>query len=554
MTELENFSRSAAKRYLQNIVFVDDEIYLRASGQPAVVTSDIAPLVSPFGAVAVADAEPTGEVAQLEEEPAEEAKVPYHPKDLVQSFAREGMVCALYEPTEGFETSTGSELFKLCERADVVILDWDLFGEDGRNITPLISNLVNESQTSVPHHSRLGVVYTTKPDLLRVANTIFEALRADHLTVEIDENSTTLKAGATRFIVLGKPNVPGRTEEAKVLEVAEEDLATRVIDEFAKMHRGILPSYALYGMSSVRRNSKKILDKFDQEMDGAFLLHRALLLKNEDAFEQLPELIAEEVLAVMLDDQVSSETAAEIAQEVARSFPFDRMAWQVNPGRPARRAGELAQMYLGGGARAVEDEYTIPKKGIPVRDFHTAMGCDDTHAQKRLAALFNLRTRYSKSKPPVLGFGTIVRWGGDAGQDAQYTYALCLMPLCDSIRLKSGGDVRTPFPFWTLRPTSGGNTPRGIVVKTLEDQYVELYVTGKPRDMLWIDRFAPSDVGMVVAEQDGARFVFSGSEKRVEWVAQLKPSHAQRAANDIGNSFSRVGVVEAEWLRLITDG
>ncbi|KAE8753608.1 hypothetical protein FSO04_44220 [Paraburkholderia madseniana] len=62
-------------------------------------------------------------------------------------------------------------------------------------------------------------------------------------------------------------------------------------------------------------------------------------------------------------------------------------------------------------------------------------------------------------------------------------------------------------------------------MKTLEDQYIELYVTGKPRDMLWIERFAPSDVGMVVAEQDGVRFVFSGSEKLVEWVAQLKPSH-----------------------------
>ena len=38
----------------------------------------------------------------------------------------------------------------------------------------------------------------------------------------------------------------------------------------------------------------------------------------------------------------------------------------------------------------------------------------------------------------------------------------------------------------------------------------------------------------------------------LEWVAQLKPGLAQRVANDIGQSFSRVGVVEAEWLRLLT--
>ena len=79
------------------------------------------------------------------------------------------------------------------------------------------------------------------------------------------------------------------------------------------MHSGILPSYALHGMASVGRNSKRILDKFHRDMDGEFLLHRASLLANEDAFQQLPELLAEEVLAVLVDDDVPSDDAAEIA-------------------------------------------------------------------------------------------------------------------------------------------------------------------------------------------------------------------------------------------------
>lgn len=547
MTELENFARNAAKRYLQNIVFVDDEIYVRASGQPAIVTSDIPMVASPFANAAANVAEsPVIELLEVEE------KVPFHPKDLVQSFAKEGMVCALYEPAEGFQTSTNSELFKLCERADVVILDWDLFGEDGRNILPLICNLVNESQTSVPHHSKLGVVYTTKPSLLQVANAIYEELGKTGLTVEVDQECV-LKAGSTRFIVLGKPNAIGRTELERALEVPEDQLAQRVIDEFAKMHGGILPSYALHGMAAVRRNSKKILDKFHREMDGAFLLHRALLLDNEDAFEQLPELIAEEVLAVMVEEQVDSNTALQISTEVSRSFPF-QMNWQPLPNRPRRQPGELAQMFLDKGERAISEDFKFPKKGVPVAELHAAMGCTETNAQLRLAALFSLRSRYSKAKPPTLGFGTIVRWRDESVADSEFAYGLCLMPLCDSIRLAHGENVRTSFPFWCLKLKNSGAASRGIVVQTRDDRYVELFVAGKPRDMLWMERLAPSASGVVVADKIDDCFVFVGDQKRLEWVAQLKPSHAQRAANDIGHSFSRVGVVEAEWLRIVTEG
>ena len=58
--------------------------------------------------------------------------------------------------------------------------------------------------------------------------------------------------------------------------------------------------------------------------------------------------------------------------------------------------------------------------------------------------------------------------------------------------------------------------------------------------------------GTVVASKVDASFWFHGEKTCLEWVAQLKPAHAQRIAHDIGQSFSRVGVVEAEWLRLLT--
>lgn len=545
MSNLVEFNRDAAKRYLQNIVFVDDEIYSRVSGKPVVSTDDIPAFRSPFANSSLDPAPIVNNDA--------EAKVPYHPQHLVQSFAKLGMVCALYEPQQNFSADKGSEIFNLCERADVVILDWDLYGHNGENIMPLIANLVDESQNSVPHHSRLCAIYTTKPELDRVANSVFDFLQSKKLNVDEVYKPATLIAGSTRIIVLGKPGVTNRPPEIKVLEVKEEDLAERVIDEFALMHSGILPSYALRSMSAIRRNSKKILDKFHNDMDGAFLLHRALVLDSEDAFDQLPELLAEEMLAVMLDDQESDEILSELVKDAVNALPLDGFLWNSNVAGSSKNGPDILRAYLSGGNVAISADYKFKKSSDvkqKVSQIHTVLNCGTSNGDKKLASLFNVRTRYSTSKEPSLGFGTIVRWKSGLHDDP-FQYGFCMMPICDSIRLDGSAGQRTAFPFWTLKETGSG---RGIVLLNGEGDFITLMaVVGKPKDLLWIDRFAPSDDGVVVGKKVDDAYFFEGTGLRLEWVAQLKPSHAQRVAQDIGQSFSRVGVVEAEWLRLTTN-
>jgi len=547
MTTLEEFSRKAAAQYLQNIVFVDDEIFDRPSGRPVEVTTQHQAFKTPFANKAAAP-KVEAEVNEQDDKP------PFHPKDLVGSFAREGMVCALYEPAEGFDTSKGSEIFNLCERADAVILDWDLFNENGKNILPLIGNLVDDSQNSVPHHVRLCVIYTNKPDLERIASAVYDHLKGVGLEVEPVQKPLALLAGATRIIVLGKPNVTGRTKENKVLEVLEENLANRVIEEFARMNGGILPAYALHGMSTIRRNSKKILDKFHGDMDGAFLLHRALVITSEDAFDQLPELIAEEVLAIILDEQISSADMVQISSEIASTLTLKLPPLNLTLKPERSHTNEACvRMFLKGGAPAIKDEFKFNKDNdVPVEVLHSAMGCDKSRAEKSLAALFNVRTKYFKSTLPILGFGTIIRYLHKEGDAEELTYALCLMPICDSIRLRHGEGMLTSFPFWTLKAVKKNENGRGIVVLTKEDSYLDLMASGKPRDMLWLDKFKPDSAGTVIASKDGESYLFQGVTHQLEWVAQLKPAHAQRIAHDIGQSFSRVGVVEAEWLRLLT--
>jgi hypothetical protein len=561
MSALTDFSREAAGQFLQSVVFVDDEIYTKPAGAPVEVTTSLPPLKSPFPPREgeVLPAEPAGarsvsNVAAPDDRPA------YHPKQLVESFARKGMVCALYEPSNGFAWGRESELFKLCDRADIVILDWDLFDEDGRNITPLLKNLADAGQSSVPHHVRLCVIYTTKPDLERVANQIFQALDGQTTNEVRVEDETTIIKGATRVVVLGKPNISGRSAMSKAREVSESDLADRVIDEFAKMNSGLLATYALHGIAAIRRSTKRIVDKFSSDMDGPFILNRALILGSEDAFDQLPDLIAEEVLAVIQDSQITQSAMNALASESALKVALDpaKFDWPVKEGQQKPQAPRLAERFLAAGTSSIKD--VCPRKHLDAivkgdwnDRFHDAMKCSVSHGDKRLASLYNTRTRYvNDGSTPTLAFGTIARYRVD--QQSEWSYAFCLMPMCDGIRLDGGETAKaTDFPFWDLDASAKARNGRSIVVELANGTFQRLVASGKPRNRLWTAPFKADASGTVRAIKVDNTFVFRGDED-FEWVAQAKPAHAQRIASDVGQKLSRVGLAEAEWVRLLSDG
>ena len=66
-------------------------------------------------------------------------------------------------------------------------------------------------------------------------------------------------------------------------------------------------------MAAIRRNSKRILDRFHGDLDGAFLLHRELVMTSGEAFDHLPELLAEEIRAIVEDERISATEAKRIA-------------------------------------------------------------------------------------------------------------------------------------------------------------------------------------------------------------------------------------------------
>jgi len=604
MTTVAELTAKAAGMYLQSAVFIDDEIFSRVSGKPVESQETFVrtrkPTFAPDEAAEAKTAESEAvdtvadpkagetnavaskpEAAEVTEAAARVAEVKpaeaiFHPKDIVGSFAEKGIVCALYEPERDFKTDEDSKIFKLCQAADLVILDWDFHKDEGAKMRELVTAIVAQSSRIIPHHSRLVVIYTTTPSLAKVASSLYDRLKEAGVTPEPEGSALRIDAGATRIVVLGKLSV-ARHKDEEAFSVSESGLATRVVDEFIAKNLGILSSCALLAMAAVKRNSRRVLAKFSADMDGAFLLHRALLLHTDEAFEMLPPLLAEEFLAIVEDYFAKTGDLSEVVKDRVGSMnigtgtkPWYLEAEKANDKGvkevkelPKEEFLRLAKVLLTQGIRGLKAERRCPEvrklsengKSLTramepdVLDvLRNAVDADGGKTNERLAALFNSRTYYDQ-QIRILSLGTVVRYVD--GEKAEYS--LCLVPVCDAVRLKVGRSYE--FPFLRLSDGVMGNRGgNGCVVETVQRDLVQVVASTKVRD-LRIERFTPQgNAGVIAGERDNNGFwVTTVDGKKFEWVAQLKPAHAQRVAHSIGQALSRVGLSEAEWVRILCD-
>lgn len=578
MTALDDFVRETAANYLQSVVFVDDKIYFNQlpldyvqlsfgafgglkSQFAAESQSGEAELLSNKEEVAAKPSEWSGHFSDKQTDGVEE-KPPFHPRELMESFAQHGIVCALYEPRKGFKSDPTSDLFCLCERADVVILDWDLHTDDGDGVSALLAGLIKKSAADLPHHVRLCALYTDRPNLHQIMDRLLEKLEHQGCPVKVVEGKLQLNSGATRISIFGKSHTAGRPPEDEPYEVEETALADRVISEFANLHHGLMPAFALHGLASVRRNTKRLLDRFHTDLDGAFLLHRALVLDDHDAFDELPCLLSDEILAVLEDTRLGSVLIDKIASAAIERLPIAKASREwTKKGAPLDQQTIFRSLLLGGEKvlRGALEESPQKKelgdkgfrgiKAVILTDFDNMIKADDDSLAEKLAALFCNRTQYGDGCRK-LSFGTVVRHKNK--EDDEWKYSVCLMPICDSQRLTNPW----MFPFWCLNPdarNANEGKRNGVVVIDPEGKTQCLAAGGKIRAMLWLQEFKPGLDRNVVATQNNNVFRFVTEGMIIEWVAELKPLHAQRIAAHMGTEVSRVGLVESEWLRLFCD-
>lgn len=539
MNSFEQFIVSSARSYLQSVVYIDDKIY-QPSSNDKVSVDGLPPVRGPFVSEENVSNEATSaRVDDLVDSNVDDPESKYaHPKQLTESFAQMGIVCALYQPSENASVDENSTIFKLCQSADIVVLDWELYEDGGSTVSKLIANLIKQSAADQPHHVRLCAIYTNQPNLMLLASILRKRLgEAGCIESKLDDTKLQLYSGATRISILGKPHILGRPEHIEMKYVVGEDkLAERLLTDFWKMHTGLLSGFALQGLASIRKNTKRLLDKFSSDLDGAFLLHRALVKPlDREALEELPELLAGE-LAAILEDSLLNGFNYESVNEAIESLPLEIPDMVTN-------FTQQSQFRL-----------NLKNGNCTKSELKTYTSMVGSSSCEKLSILFNNRTQYAQA-PQRLKFGTVVKqpkvvkkYPND-DSESEWDYSICLMPICDS-RDKSKAGQGITYPFWRLHDKAKNAKLAALVIED-DNSTISLYVGGKIRDNLWLSNVRLGDDGWAKPESDSLKYDVIDQTSEIYWVAQLKPLHAQRIALHVGSEASKVGVTESEWLRLV---
>jgi Response receiver domain len=524
--------------FLQSVVIVDDE-------------ADFDPVLHQAAAVAAKEKE---EVIRPSRFPKPRLKTPdrstgegniLDAKRVVDAFAERGIVCAILRPAEGEDPS--DRTLKVTRRADILVLDWNFHADNGDTARQLIRGVLGGDLQD--NRRRLIAIYTAERDLGEILTSVRAVLlEAKGRTVR-SGGSYALDAGDARVVVLAKPESQVQTPRARRQIVAYEDLADVLIQQFSAFMYGLVSNVALKSVAALRSNTHQLLKQLGPELDAGYLWHRAVQVYPQDAEQQLVDLVSAELRAILDDcdvrDAASSRAIRQWLEKRGES-DFSKRFGETQ----ARSIGDVMDLLeYGSAAKTAQSEKVVAKfpkmkaKAAHKKSDEIAAFADSkakaTQSNEAFAVLASHRTQYSKPQPH-LTLGTII----SSGTGKKRRYWLCLQPVCDAVRLSS---ART-FPFLELNAADGGGFQ--FVLQGRGRTSIRLQIDVKPQSLTMLEFHPKVGNDCVVADVRSSQFFFSRGKRRYRWEAELKREHAQRFAERLANEFSRIGLVESEWLRL----
>ena len=399
----------------------------------------------------------------------------------------------------------------------------------------------------MPEQLRLILVYTQEINLLDVADQLYQRVNkslGESVVPPKEDCGLAFHTNNSRVSIFGKASrsVPYINQDHIV---QERNLADVAVTEFAKLASGLVHAMTLLGLAEIKNNSRKVLSKFDEDLDPAFLTHLAMRKPEEEASRNIIPLLVSEIESVLEDALPASLVSDKLIQD-----------WCQNVWKPGEHLGEIldqddldttsiAEIICVKGFKAAREKYGfIPKpEHNPRKAAKVLLPSSDSDATYRFSHLMASRTFYG-DKQKTMKLGAIVY------DQEDNRYLLCIQPVCDSVRLQ--GDTVFVFVQLTIID-SHSNKSISHVVFNRENEIVELLY--QPKSYLCTTIvFAPDGKTQQVITKSGnsgeAYFIDKGS-KKYTWIDQLRTSHAQRAVEKLARELSRVGLTESEWLRLL---
>ncbi|WP_261512739.1 response regulator receiver domain [Chryseobacterium paludis] len=539
-------SKEIANNYIQNIVFLDDRAYK---------IKDEAKLSNDF------------DVARI-----------------TSLFAKEKKICAVYQP--GSERDI--EDFKvISSKSDVVVLDWEINfpkivkpgteneddDDEPRGIytkSIIKSILFEEGQTN--KSLKMILVYTGDYAIIKdIVNEIHKEVFDSSELYILDEENLSITSQEFKVLVRSK-KVDINNKSNKGLEkhmIDYEYLPKFIIEEFTKMTSGLLPNFALLSLTTLRKNSSKIIGLFSKKLDSAYLSHKALLPNQDDAEELLIELYADTVSDLLFYDKVNNTTKNLIEDWISKNILeevqeiFDKKGKSYEPAEKFKRSADLLLEILKSSEKNIIKRYkeafnskaNVSKAKI--EDYYEKLSLNNTllflnnddHVKKtEIDHKFSILTHHKSlfipnNTIPKLTLGTVVRSTLNTN-----SYYICIQQRCDSVRIAKGSERKFLFiPLSVSVERFDVLTPDNIKLKRNKDSF----------SIRTIKFICSNDFGVVSAEKDKntGDYIFqqkynSSTDEHFTWIFDLKDLHSQRIITQYSSQLSRVGLNDSEWHRM----
>lgn len=470
------------------------------------------------------DSEPTPNLMIIPNE-----GTPLHWNNIVNAFLEEEVVCSVLRPhsPDGEDPDGEENIIDMAIRgsriADLLILDWDLFGDDGEATKRAIIRIISTN----PRRLRVIVIYTEMP-----FDSVIDALDDEcGLTKESD---FVFRKEATIVLVFGKVSIkPMEGEEESNRIASHSDLPKKIREDLENHFGGLVPELAFSGINVIRESAPRVLATFDSSLDAPLLTHRALLPEVSDVGPQFIRLLTGEFEAALIESSLTGLLDEDSIGERLEQSDIVKVP-QVLSERLENNSAEEA-LALGFTKLGLNDN-RLDRLLAPLVDaFGVGRGPHESLAVLMSSTPFGDIT-------PRLEAGVVLENEGE--------YWLCIQPLCDSVRLP--GPRKFPLLPLVVNVDETGSPKRGseAMIRTADGRALSVSFSTKHYELL-VTEFEPSGNELsVLAQSEGNAWYFEDTNPtRYRAVCRLRSEFTQQAVQKLTSGVARTGVDPSEWLR-----
>jgi hypothetical protein len=535
-------SKSVANEFLQSVVFIDDRAY-----------------------------------AVIGDGDQENKNHEFDAAEITQAFAKSQKICAVYQPKtlEDIEN-----LSILSRKADITVIDWQINikqevaqehkEEDAEEDDPrgphtrkIIRDILSDPITG-KGSLKLILVYTGEIGLRDITKEIYDDLVKQNIE-NLQTEDCKVFTPNVKILIVAKPSVDDEENGAKFKHNPElnekvvkyEDLPEFILNEFSIMTSGLLSNFILQSLTVLRNNTFRLVKLYDKNLDSSFVSHRLLLPNQKDSQEQLIEILADSVQALLNYNQVG-ETVSLINIESWIDTKNISGTISVSNKEILLTNDFIKKWAKEGFIKACSDfwnesnfgdvdEKQIEKFETKQRDLHKEKGSSFLNGgqdSNREDSEFSILTHHKsnlkqQASMPKLSLGTIVK------QEGTEKYYLCIQAKCDSVRVFKN----RKFLFLPLEISPAGKKFNIVIEEN--NSFIKLHIVKESFELRTI-KFDPTagNDSIIAQLNNNGNYIFTSSwGEKLIWICDLKDAHAQRIAHSYAHQLSRIGLDESEWLR-----